>query len=611
MVQFNFSERTIKSKVVYYGPPQSGKTTNLEQIHRLTDPEGANRLISLNTAQDRTLFFDLLPFSLGTVSGYDFKVQLYTVPGQVQYNATRRVVLAGADAVVFVADSQKTLAKENQTAFENMKVNLLANRLVPEKVPLVLQYNKRDLDQLVPLAELDTALNPWGRKTFPAVAFRGEGVLETLVAVVQDMLTSIAQKYSLKEKGLDPAAVPDIVAQAFEDLLRNRPTPARPSPSAPPPPSSPGSSPASGPTSSRQEMGMPPPWARSEKGAAASSVAVAQAPSTAAAIVPTPASPAPASAAMPGSPGKVIISQPAGVEPAYPGQAGSDASPVSEELLHRAIRSNVQLAEALGSFVREVQLGLATIVSHADQVATGGGGPRAEVLVGGIRREVTRLRRLIQNLGDAGAGATGGDSAKAPPVSPSRPVAGRSRSGPHPSAASGAAPAARVAGPSAVAPVVVRAAASPRATPTLDGLVAEVAEAVRTPLASRGLSVRNAVARGAPLPRCPPAGLRRAMAALIQGLSERVTPGSTLAVRAERKPVLLRGRDGQEQRRDFLMLALTHSAGLAEDDQRRILKGGDRGRLGDAYRLVREMGGFLRFAPLPGALLETRVFLPV
>ncbi len=141
MVQFNFSERTIKAKVVYYGPAQSGKTTNLEQIHRLTDPESANRLISLNTAQDRTLFFDLLPFSLGAVSGYDFKIQLYTVPGQVQYNATRRVVLAGADAVVFVADSQKAAHKENVSAFENMKVNLLANRLVPEKVPLVLQYN--------------------------------------------------------------------------------------------------------------------------------------------------------------------------------------------------------------------------------------------------------------------------------------------------------------------------------------------------------------------------------------------------------------------------------------------------------------------------------------
>ena len=217
MVQFNFSERTIKAKVVYYGPAQSGKTTNLEQIHRLTDPEGANRLISLNTAQDRTLFFDLLPFSLGAVSGYDFKVQIYTVPGQVQYNATRRVVLAGADAVVFVADSQRSAFKENMQAFENMKVNLLANRLVPEKVPLVLQWNKQDLADLTPDAELQKALNFWGRKAVKAVAARGQGVLETFVAVVQDMLAAIAVKYNLKEKGLDPASVPQVVEQAFAD----------------------------------------------------------------------------------------------------------------------------------------------------------------------------------------------------------------------------------------------------------------------------------------------------------------------------------------------------------------------------------------------------------
>jgi len=275
MVQFNFSERTIKSKVVYYGPPQSGKTTNLEQIHRLTDPEGANRLISLNTAQDRTLFFDLLPFSLGTVSGYDFKVQLYTVPGQVQYNATRRVVLAGADAVVFIADSQTNLARENQTAFENMKVNLLANRLVPEKVPLVLQYNKRDLDQLIPLAELDSTLNPWGRKTFPAVAAQGEGVLETFAAVVQEMLTAIAHKYNLKEKGLDPASVPDVVAQAFEALLRNRPSPGRPSPQ----PSAPAPAPSALPEPPRPRSAAgPDPPAAPLPSPAAPSVAVAPAP---------------------------------------------------------------------------------------------------------------------------------------------------------------------------------------------------------------------------------------------------------------------------------------------------------------------------------------------
>src|SRR3979409_683137 len=156
MVQFNFSERTIKAKVVYYGPAQSGKTTNLEQIHRLTDPEASNRLISLNTAQDRTLFFDLLPFSLGGVAGYDFKIQLYTVPGQGQYNAHRRRVLA--DAVVFVADSRKGMSRENLQAFENMKVNLLANRLVPEKVPFVIQYNKRDLPDIQTTEELGRTL---------------------------------------------------------------------------------------------------------------------------------------------------------------------------------------------------------------------------------------------------------------------------------------------------------------------------------------------------------------------------------------------------------------------------------------------------------------------
>jgi signal recognition particle receptor subunit beta len=596
MVQFNFSERTIKSKVVYYGPPQSGKTTNLEQIHRLTDPEGANRLISLNTAQDRTLFFDLLPFSLGTVSGYDFKVQLYTVPGQVQYNATRRVVLAGADAVVFVADSQEAMGRDNVTAFENMKVNLLANRLVPEKVPLVLQYNKQDLDNLLSLSELDETLNPWGRKTFPAIAARGEGVLETFVAVVQEMLAAIAQKYNLKEKGLDPTSVPEVVAQAFEDLIKNRPD-ATPSASTPSAARGGSATLASGARAPAPVAAAPSPDAAPPE-APPPPAAPAPTPPMAAAA-PTPPSsaspaPAPPPGPPPGSPGKVIFAQPQGAEPAYPGQAGSDASPVSEELLHRAIRSNVELAEALGSFVREVQLGLGTIVSHADQLATGGGGRRAEVLVGGIRREVNRLRGVIQGLGDAGAGAVG----PAPRVPPRAP------SGPAPRVPPS--PAGSVPEPSA-------AAAAPRTggAATLDGLVGEVLGAVQAPFASRSLSVKSRVAPGAALPRCPPASLKRAMASLLQGLAPSVAPGSMLTVRAERKPVLLRGRDGRELRRDFLMLAFTHTAGLTDEDQRRILKGADRGRLGEAYRLVREMGGFLRFAPLPEAMLETRVFLPV
>src|SRR5688572_21987242 len=236
MVQFNFSERTIKAKVVYYGPAQSGKTTNLEQVHRLTDPEGNNRLISLNTAQDRTLFFDLLPFSLGGIAGYDFKVQLYTVPGQVQYNATRRVVLAGADAVVFVADSRKGMQKENVQAFENMKVNLLANRLVPEKVPFVVQFNKQDLPDLQTTDEMGRALNPWKRPFFPAVAANGDGVLETFGAIVEQMLSSIAIKYNLKEKGLDPDRVPELVANAFREVMKKAAQAPPPPRDQPPPP---------------------------------------------------------------------------------------------------------------------------------------------------------------------------------------------------------------------------------------------------------------------------------------------------------------------------------------------------------------------------------------
>jgi len=548
MVQFNFSERTIKAKVVYYGPPQSGKTTNLDQIHRMTDPEGTNRLISLNTAQDRTLFFDLLPFNLGTISGYDFKIQLYTVPGQVQYNATRRVVLAGADAVVFVADGQKSMARENLTAFENMKVNLLANRLVPEKVPLVIQYNKQDLGGLIPIAELDRGLNPWGRKAFPAVAARGEGVIETFVAMVQDMLTAIALKYNLKEKGLDPEAVPQVVTQAFAALLKQAPS-------------------------------------------------------------------APSPAATPSA--RLVIAQPEGAEPAYPGQAGAEASPVSEELLHRAIRSNVELAEVFGQLVREVNLGLATILSAASGLVAPHDDAARRAGVGAIQTEVQRLRRLVQDLGQAPANRSGSSRAPAPPQVP--PIPARVATGPVRPPAMAPPGLARPAAAVPPAPGSPAAALRPGAPPapagaipgTLDRLVEEVVVALRAAPAGPAVVVESKVTRGTSLPRCSPAGLRRALLALLRGLGAALVPGAAIAVRAERKPVLLRGRDGNEVRRDFLMVALTHASGLGEADQQRVLKGTDPGPLGEAHRLVREMGGFLRFAPLPAGALETRAFLPL
>jgi signal recognition particle receptor subunit beta len=564
MVQFNFSERTIKAKVVYYGPPQSGKTTNLEQIHRISDPEGTNRLISLNTAQDRTLFFDLLPFSLGSVSGYDFKIQLYTVPGQVQYNATRRVVLAGADAVVFVADSQRSMARENVSALENMKVNLLANRLVPEKVPLVLQYNKQDLEPLIPRAELE-ALNPWGRKAFPAVASRGDGVMETFVAVVQEMLATIAVKYNLKEKGLDPQAVPEIVAQAFAAIVRPRPT-AAPAPAA--------------------------------------------------------AAPAP-----PAASARVVIAQPEGAEPAYPGQVGPEVSPVSEELLHRAIRSNVELAEALGELIRDFGRGLDTIHAQAEHLAAGGEDASRAARVAAIEREVQRLQQQLRQIGTVAGAARAAQPGRAPAPPQAVPTPARGMSAappvpraapppiappPSPAPAPAPSPPPHVAAPAPAPPSPP--AAPPHAAPvsatTLDGVAAEAVGAARAALAARQVTVESRIGRGAALPRCSPDGLRRAVAGLVQGLAAAVAPATAIRIRAERKPVLLRGRDGREERRDFLMLALTYSGALSEAQQQTLVAGKEPGPLGEAQRLVRAMGGFLRFAPLPGGSQETRVFLP-
>jgi signal recognition particle receptor subunit beta len=535
MVQFNFSERTIKAKVVYYGPPQSGKTTNLEQIHRLTDPEGSNRLISLNTAQDRTLFFDLLPFSLGAVSGYDFKVQLYTVPGQVQYNATRRVVLAGADAVVFVADSQRSGQKDNMSAFENMKVNLLANRLVPEKVPLVLQYNKQDLAELQPRAEMERALNFWGRKAFPAVAARGEGVMETFVAVVQDMLAAIAVKYNLKEKGLDPAVVPEVVTQAFSALLKKVP-------------------------------------------------------------------PLPPGAPTGGSPARVILAQTPDSEPIYPLQTGPDSSPVAEELLHRAIRSNVELAEALSDLVRDMSVGLGTVLSHADLLLSYRDEAKRTAAIGEIQKEASRLRQRMQELGRVAATQGGRPGAAPGPVALPGPITAPSHPAPIAVSRPAPTPVARATAAASL-PVPVPAGAG------LDGVLAEAVGAARTVLEARRVAVDSRVAVGTPPPRCPPANLRRAAAAFLHGLAAVCPPGSSIVIRSERKPVLLRSKDG-EVKRDFLMLALAHAAGLRPEDQQRILQGGDPGPLGEAFRLVKEMGGFTRFAPLPGDTLETRVFLP-
>jgi len=221
MVQFDNQYRQIRIKIVYYGPALGGKTTCLQQIHRATDPERRTKLYSLNTASDRTLFFDLLSLNLGRIRGFRLAMQLYTVPGQVQYDATRRAVLSGADGVVFVADSQVDQADANRESLEDLWQNLAANGIDREAIPIVLQYNKRDLRPVLTVEELDAALNSWRRvPAFPTVAISGVGLLETFAAISELTLVSVADKLGV---GASSPAVERLVGQvkiALGPLLR-------------------------------------------------------------------------------------------------------------------------------------------------------------------------------------------------------------------------------------------------------------------------------------------------------------------------------------------------------------------------------------------------------
>jgi len=183
MALFNYATRELSAKIVYYGPGLSGKTTNIEMVHTLLRPEQKGRLISLPTETDRTLFFDFLPLDLGEIKGFKVRFHLYTVPGQVFYNATRRLVLQGVDGVVFVADSQADMMDSNRESLRNLQENLATYGKKLEDLPYVIQYNKRDLKLIEPVKTLDEALNPMRVPSFEGIALTGEGVTETLVAI--------------------------------------------------------------------------------------------------------------------------------------------------------------------------------------------------------------------------------------------------------------------------------------------------------------------------------------------------------------------------------------------------------------------------------------------
>ena len=196
MVQINFSLKEVNCKVVYYGPGLSGKTTNLEVVHGKAPQGSVGDLTSIATEGDRTLFFDFLPLNLGQVAGMKTKFQIYTVPGQVYYNSTRKLVLQGSDGVVFVADSKRGKMAENLESLENLIENLREYGMSPETTPIVLQYNKRDLPEVYTIEEMDAELNKWNCPTYEAVARDGVGVFPTLKHLAGMVLESLNRQHS-------------------------------------------------------------------------------------------------------------------------------------------------------------------------------------------------------------------------------------------------------------------------------------------------------------------------------------------------------------------------------------------------------------------------------
>ena len=231
MVLFNYATRELTAKIVYYGPGLCGKTTNLEHIHRSLPPNKRSKMLSLATKTDRTLFFDFLPIELGAIRGMKTKIQLYTVPGQVFYDATRKLVLKGADGVVFVADSQKEMMDSNLDSWQNFEANLKENGLDIHTIPLVIQYNKRDLPNVLPVKDLNKKLNTGKAPYFEAAAISGQGVQDTLKGITKLVLEALSKRHrpkkrevveeEVKEVKPEPPAAPKL--PTVEELIQELP----------------------------------------------------------------------------------------------------------------------------------------------------------------------------------------------------------------------------------------------------------------------------------------------------------------------------------------------------------------------------------------------------
>src|SRR5262245_37829510 len=220
MVLFNYSTRELTAKIVYYGPGICGKTTNLQYVHENLPGSVRGKMLSLATKTDRTLFFDFLPIDLGEIRGMKTRVQLYTVPGQVFYNETRKLVLKGVDGIVFVADSQETMLGANVESFKNLEENLKGHGMKLADLPHVIQFNKRDLPKLSSIEDMNAALNKYNAPFYESVAVTGIGVQDTLKAIVKLVLLNLTRKYDSKSIG-DSAAVgsaPPVAASAMASV---------------------------------------------------------------------------------------------------------------------------------------------------------------------------------------------------------------------------------------------------------------------------------------------------------------------------------------------------------------------------------------------------------
>jgi signal recognition particle receptor subunit beta len=246
VVFFNYTTMQMTAKIVYYGPGLCGKTTNLQWIHHKTAPGSRGDMVSLETETDRTLFFDLLPLEVGVIGNLKVRLQLYTVPGQVFYNATRKLVLKGVDGIVFVADSQQAAQDANVESMGNLHENLSELGLTLDQVPFVLQYNKRDIRNIVPVEAMNRALNPLNAPAFEAAALHGIGVFETLKAISKQAIGQVRKKIAEETRRRpepvaaavaaavvpEPAPAPQKPAAAFPSA----PAAAKPRPAAPPAP---------------------------------------------------------------------------------------------------------------------------------------------------------------------------------------------------------------------------------------------------------------------------------------------------------------------------------------------------------------------------------------